>query len=153
MAVARIPSSGFRTAGSPAWGPVALPRALPRPETRVPEPRASTARPRELRNTISLLVAILLISVVGLLYMNEVGRLATSGYQISNLQQERDRLQRENQGLEVQLSQLRALPHVEQVATQKLHMTKGDLARVQYVQLDPKQVQFAAAPDGIQPHG
>ncbi|HVA25860.1 MAG TPA: cell division protein FtsL [Chloroflexota bacterium] len=98
-------------------------------------------------------MAILLISVVGLLYMNEVGHLATSGYQTSSLQQERDRLQRENQGLEVQLSQLRALPRIEQVATQKLHMAKGDLAQVQYVQLDPKQLQLAATPDGIPPHG
>ncbi|MFI5267312.1 MAG: cell division protein FtsL [Chloroflexota bacterium] len=153
MAVARVPSSGFRVASSPTWGPVALPRALPQPETKNSEPGTRAVRPRELRNTVSLLVAILLISVVGLLYMNEVGRLATSGYQTSSLQQERDRLQRENQGLEVQLSQLRALPRVEQVATQKLHMTKGDLARVQYVQLDPKQLQLAATPDGIQRHG
>ncbi|HEX6513568.1 MAG TPA: cell division protein FtsL, partial [Chloroflexota bacterium] len=99
--------------------------------------------------TVALLLAILLISLVGLLYMNQVGHLATSGYYISNLQQERDRLQRDNQALEVQLSQLRSLPHIEEVATQKLHMTKGDLARVQYLQLDPRQAQLAARPDGL----
>lgn len=144
--------STFRLANPGYAGPIAVPRALPRPATESAERRVQV-HPRELRNTVSLLVAILLISVIGLLYMNQVGRLATSGYQTSNLQQERDRLQRENQGLEVQLSHLRALPHVEQVATQKLHMTKGDLARVQYVQLDPKQLQFAATPDGSQRHG
>jgi cell division protein FtsL len=93
-------------------------------------------------------MTILLISVISLLYMHQAGRLATSGYQISGLQQQRDRLQRENETLDVQLSQLRSLPHVEQVATQKLHMTKGDLARVQYLQLDPRQVQLASLPDG-----
>ena len=131
-------------------GPVAVQRELPRPATAQP---VTAARPRELRNTVSLLAAILLISMVGLLYMNEVGRLATSGYQISNLQQERDRLQRENQGLEVQLSQMRSLPHVEDVAIQRLHMTKGDLAKVQYVQLDGQQLQLAARPDDIRRHG
>jgi len=131
-------------------GPVAIQRELPRPASAEP---ATRARPRELRNTVSLLAAILLISVVGLLYMNEVGRLATSGYQISSLQQERDRLQRENQGLEVQLSQLRSLPRVEEVAIQRLHMTKGDLARVQYVQLDGQQLQLASRPDDLRRHG
>ena len=140
-----VSSLRFGTSGAAAYGPVAIPRALPRRDT----PAAGTqARSRELRNTVALLVSILLISMVGLLYMNQVGRLATSGYQISSLQQERDKLTRENQSLEVQLSQLRALPHIEQVATQKLHMTRGDLARVQYVQLDAKQLQLAATPDG-----
>jgi cell division protein FtsL len=129
----------------------ALPRGWaverPRAEPTSPNPQPTT-RPQELRNTVALLVAISLISVISLLYMHQAGTLATSGYQISNLQTQRDRLQRENEALEVQLSQLRALPHIETVATQKLHMTKGDLARVQYVQLDPRQVQLAATPDG-----
>lgn len=144
--------STYRLANPGYVGPVAVQRALPQP-VKARADSSPAARPRELRNTVSLLLAILLISVVGLLYMNEVGQLATSGYQISSLQQERDRLQRENQGLEVQLSQFRALPRVEQVATQKLHMTKGDLAHVQYVQLDPQQLQLAARPDGSQGHG
>ncbi|HLG70040.1 MAG TPA: cell division protein FtsL [Chloroflexota bacterium] len=147
MAVAQLPNPGFRTPGS-GLGPVAIPRALPRPERPSPE---RGPRPRELRNTVALLVAITLISVISLLYMHQAGRLATSGYQISNLQAQRDSLQRENEALEVQLSQLRALPHVEEVATQKLHMTKGDLARVQYVQLDQHQQQLAATPDSQQP--
>jgi len=84
MAVARVPSSGFRVASSPYFGPIAVPRVLPRPAAAESD-AGSRARPRELRNTVSLLVAILLISVVGLLYMNEVGRLATSGYQTSSL--------------------------------------------------------------------
>jgi cell division protein FtsL len=128
-------------------------RPVPPPVQATPPARAVQTRPRELRNTVSLLVAILLISVVGLLYMNEVGRLATSGYQVDTLQQERDRLARENQDLGVQLSQLRAQSRIEQVATQKLHMVKGDVARVQYVQLDPQQLQLAAAPDALSRHG
>ena len=141
-------------AGSRVWGlgsgdfqrgppVVARPVLNPKPHTLGP-----ATHPRELRNTVALLMAILLISVISLLYMHQAGRLATSGYQISGLQQQRDRLQRENETLDVQLSQLRSLPHVEQVATQKLHMTKGDLARVQYLQLDPRQVQLASLPDG-----
>jgi cell division protein FtsL len=125
----------------------AVQRPLPRPAIAAP---AAEVRPRELRNTVALLVAILLISVISLLYMNQAGRLATSGYQISNLQDDRDRLQRENESLEVQLSQLRALPHVEQIAKQKLQMTKGELAKVQYVQLDGKQAQLASLPDATQ---
>ena len=82
-----------------------------------PVQAANPARPRELRNTIALLIAILLISVISLLYMNEAGRLATSGYQISQLQAQRDQLQRDNQALEVQLSQLRSLPRIQDVAT------------------------------------
>ena len=102
------------------------------------------ARPRELRNTIALLIAILLISVISLLYMNEAGRLATSGYQISQLQTQRDQLQRDNQGLEVQLSQLRSLPRIQDVATNQLHMVKGDLARTQYVTLDANELAAAS---------
>ncbi len=124
-----------------SWA-VERPRVAPKPQVALPR-----TRPQELRNTVALLVAISLISVISLLYMHQAGTLATSGYQISNLQTQRDRLQRENEGLEVQLSQLRALPHIEEVATQKLHMTKGDLAKVQYVQLDSREVQLAAAPD------
>ena len=125
----------------------AVERQLPRPRAAEAEATAPPTRTREQRNTIALLIAITLISVISLLYMHQAGRLATSGYQISNLQSQRDSLQRENEALEVQLSQLRALPHVEQVATQKLKMTKGELARVQYVQLDPRQLQLAASPD------
>jgi len=98
---------------------------------------------------VALLIAILLVSVISLLYMTQAGRLATSGYQISNLQQERDRLQRENQTLEVELSHLHALPYVQDVAINKLHMTKGELAQVQYVSLDQKQLEAASAPDGV----
>jgi cell division protein FtsL len=123
---------------------VAVPRALPKPSNPAPEPKAPAERTPEQRNMVALLVAILLVSVISLLYMNQAGRLATSGYQISNLQNERDRLQRENQSLEVQLAQLRALPRIEDVAKQKLQMTKGDLAKVQYVQLDANQLQLAA---------
>lgn len=133
------------TSGALSGGSWAVQRQLPAP----PSPTSAAPRPRELRNTVALLVAILLISVISLLYMNQAGQLATSGYQISNLQNERDRLQRENENLEVQLSQLRALPHVEEVANQKLQMTRGDLAKMQYLQLDPKQVQSASLPDGI----
>ncbi|HLY64882.1 MAG TPA: cell division protein FtsL [Chloroflexota bacterium] len=131
---------------APARAPVALRRALPEPETHVPQAKA---RPRELRNTIALLIAILLVSVISLLYMTQAGRLATSGYRISNLQQERDRLQRENQSLQVELSQLHSLPYIQDTATNKLHMTKGELARVQYVKLDAKQLQVASTPDGL----
>jgi cell division protein FtsL len=130
----------FRTAAAPANRSIAVPRALPQPVTgRVAEP-TGRSRPRELRNTIALLIAILLISVISLLYMNQAGRLATSGYQISNLQQERDRLQRENQQLEVQLAHLHSLPYVEDIAMNKLQMKKGELARVQYVNLNDQQL-------------
>ena len=147
MAV-RVPSMEFRVSSPGYRGAIAVPRALPHPETRNSEAGTASARPRELRNTVALLVAILLISVVGLLYMNEVGRLATSGYQISQLQQQSDSLQREDQGLEIQLSQLHALPYVEQQATTRLHMTKAELAHVQYVSLEPTELARASAPEG-----
>ena len=105
---------------------------------------ANPARPRELRNTVALLIAILLISIISLLYMNEAGRLATSGYQISQLQTQRDQLQRDNQALEVQLSQLHSLPRIQDVATNQLRMVKGDLARTQYVSLDANELAAAS---------
>lgn len=144
MAIATAGGSRTWGVGSGASRVLARPLPAPRPQNANP----ITSRPRELRNTVALLVAITLISVISLLYMHQAGKLATSGYQISNLQAEQARLQRENESLEVQLSQLRSLPHIEGVATQKLHMIKGDLARVQYLQLDPRQVQMAAQPDG-----
>ena len=139
MAVKTAPGSGAWGLGSGVW---ARPRELPKPETLDPRPAAT--RPRELRNTVALLFAILLISVISLLYMNQAGQLATSGYQISQLQQQRDQLQRDNQALEVELSNLNALPRIEDEATTKLLMTKGDLARVQYVNLDSKQLEAAS---------
>jgi cell division protein FtsL len=125
-------------------------RELPvtRPQIPASSPRTA-ARPKELRNTVALLVAILLISVISLLYMNQAGRLATSGYQISDLQRQRDQLQRENEALEVELSHLRSLPYVQDVASNKLHMSKSDLAQVQYVNLDQRQLQAASTPDGL----
>ncbi|MBV9120714.1 MAG: cell division protein FtsL [Chloroflexi bacterium] len=130
--------------GNPATARPAWAHARPLPEAVVANPpQVNVRRPKELRNTVAMLFAIMLISIISLLYMNQAGRLATSGYQISQLQAERDRLQRENQGLEVQLSQLHSLPYVEDTATNKLHMVKGDLAKVQYVSLDAQQLAAA----------
>ncbi|MDE3078017.1 MAG: cell division protein FtsL, partial [Chloroflexota bacterium] len=67
-------------------------------------------------------------------------------YQISQLQHEQDRLQRENQQLEVQLAQLHSLPSVQKVAVENLHMTKADLSKVQYVNLDQHQLEVASRP-------
>lgn len=148
MAVSSVPGTRLWNTGELA-GPRARVRELPAARPQGTNQKAATVRPRELRNTVSLLVAITLISVLSLLYMNQAGGLATSGYQISNLQRERDRLQRENQTLEVELSTLHSLPYVQDLATNKLHMTKSDLAQVQYVNLDQKQLEAASRPDGF----
>ncbi len=146
MAVNAQTSPWTGRAGRLQAGPVATQRPLPK-APRDAQP-AVPPRPRELRNAVALLFAILLISVISLLYMNQAGRLATSGYQISHLQAQRDQLQRDNQALEVELAHLHALPYIEQQATTRLQMTKGELARVQYVNLNQQQLDLASRPDG-----
>ncbi|MGH2364304.1 MAG: hypothetical protein ACRDHX_06585 [Chloroflexota bacterium] len=127
---------------APAWP---VPRPLPEIVTRAPAPPTapSTRQPRALRHTAALLFAILLISLLSLLYMNEAANLATSGYNIGQLQQQRDQLQRENDQLQVQLAQLNSLPAIQQAATNTLHLIPGDITRVRYVTLDARELALA----------
>lgn len=131
----------------PVLGVWPIERALPAvPPREVPAPPQPRAHPVELRNTVAFLFAILLISVISLLFMTQAANLATSGYQISQLQGQRDQLQRDNQALEVELAQLHSLPAIEKTATEKLHMTKNDLSHVQYVALDQHELDVAKQP-------
>ncbi|HUZ76656.1 MAG TPA: hypothetical protein VMV93_03625 [Chloroflexota bacterium] len=125
---------------APAWP---IPRALPEIVTRTPPPAPTRRQPRGLPHSAPLAFAILLISLLSLLYMNEAANLATSGYNIGQLQQQRDQLQRENDQLQVQLAQLNSLPAIQQAATNTLHLIPGDITRVRYVTLDARELALA----------
>ncbi|MHB8620142.1 MAG: hypothetical protein ACYDAG_11345 [Chloroflexota bacterium] len=134
---------GFRVAARTPPEPLPRVRVAEAVAARQAAGIGTAARSRELRNTVALLVAILLISLVSLLYMNQTATLATSSYRVSELQQRQERLMRQNEALQVELSRLYSLRHVEQVAIGQLKMNKADLRRVQYVNLDARQVALA----------
>jgi len=95
-------------------------------------------------NLVALIPAIIaIISLAGLLLLLQTGRLITSSYDIRHLEQERARWQARNQLLEAEVSALKSLDRIEQVAKEKLGMVP---AKQQfYVTLTPLETAEAAA--------
>ncbi|MER3404371.1 MAG: hypothetical protein C4289_03715 [Chloroflexota bacterium] len=63
-----------------------------------------------------ILVATLALALTGLLYATKAGRVATSGYYIRQLEQQRDALQREREQLLLRAAELQNLSRIEREA-------------------------------------
>ena len=67
-------------------------------------------------------VSIVCIAVAALLYLTQVGRVATSGYDLASLEHRREQLQREHQRLLVGLARAQSISHVDRAAASELGM-------------------------------
>jgi len=65
---------------------------------------------------------ILLAALVSLLYLSQTSDVATTGYDIADLQSQKATLEMENEQLRLQIAQLESLDRVDQAATTRLHM-------------------------------
>lgn len=76
--------------------------------------RRGTQQPRRLGTTITFVLGFLIVLGLGLLYVNQVNTVATSGLAIQDLERKASQLEQANQDLELQAAALRSLPTVEQ---------------------------------------
>jgi cell division protein FtsL len=84
--------------------------------------RARAAWVFELGPVTLVFATIVLISMTSLLYLTQASRVAATGYDISAAEEEKARLERQRQLLEITAAQLQSLGRIESEATSKLHM-------------------------------
>ncbi len=70
-------------------------------------------------------VSVVCVAVAALLYLTQVSRVATSGYDLANLEHRREQLQREHQQLLVELASAQSIGQVDQAAASKLGMVRA----------------------------
>jgi hypothetical protein len=102
--------------------------------------RARAAWVFELGPVTLVFATIVLISLTSLLYLTQASRVAATGYDISAAQDERARLERQQQQLLIQEARLQALLRVESEATSRLQMVPAP---------PPDYVRAAAAPADV----
>jgi len=78
-------------------------------------------------------IAAAALTVIGMLYLIQTSHVASLGYQLSRLQNQRDQLAIDNARLGYQVAQFESLDTIYQVATQKLGMVP--LTRHQFMQV------------------
>ena len=71
------------------------------------------------------LVAVVVVSLISFLYLLQVGSVATTGYEIRDLENRKAELSRENEQLRFQQAQLQSLSRIEAIATSRLGMQRG----------------------------
>jgi hypothetical protein len=84
--------------------------------------RARAAWVFELGPVTLVFATIVLISLTSLLYLTQASRVAATGYDISAAQDQRNRLERQQQALKIQEARLQALHLIESEATSRLQM-------------------------------
>lgn len=87
--------------------------------------RARAAWVFDLGPVTLIFATILLISVTSLLYLTQASRVAATGYDISSAEEQRARLERENQQLLMHVAALQSLQRIESEATTKQGMVPG----------------------------
>jgi cell division protein FtsL len=102
--------------------------------------RARAAWVFELGPVTLVFATIVLISLTSLLYLTQASRVAATGYDISAAQEERARLERQQQLLLIQEARLQALLRVESEATTRLQMVPAP---------PPDYVRVGAAPADV----
>ena len=99
----------------------------------------ATVRPRPARRYFTLngarmvAIAAAALTVIGMLYLIQTAHVASLGYQLSRLQDQRDQLAIDNARLGYQVAQFESLDTIYQVATQQLGMVP--LTRHQFMQV------------------
>ena len=113
---------------------------------RRPRPVARPARRYFALNGAAMVaIAAAALTVIGILYLIQIAHVASLGYQLSRLQNERDTLSIENARLDYQVAQFESLDTIDQIATQKLGMTP--LGRHQFMKVQvPASDQLPPVP-------
>jgi len=93
-----------------------------KPITLAKQRRARAAWVFELGPVTLAFATIVLVSLTSLLYLTQASRVAATGYDISAAQEQRNRLERQQQLLLIQEAHLQALNRVEAEATARLQM-------------------------------
>jgi cell division protein FtsL len=93
-----------------------------KPITLAKQRRARAAWVFELGPVTLAFATIVLVSMTSLLYLTQASRVAATGYDISAAQEQRNRLERQQQLLLIQEAHLQALNRVESEATARLQM-------------------------------
>ena len=69
--------------------------------------------------------SIVCIAVAALLYLTQASRVATSGYELANLEHRREQLKREHQQLLVELASIQSIGQIDQAAASELGMVQA----------------------------
>lgn len=91
----------------------------------------------------SFMPATLLVGIIAIAYLSQASGLATTGYDIHRLQQERDAWRLRNEQLRLELAKARSLAWIEAQATSRLGMRPAQNA--QYVTVAPLDKKVAAS--------
>lgn len=75
-----------------------------------------------------------MISSLVIVYINQYVRLSRSNYRLERLESQRSQLKNHNIHLELQISQLKSLDRVEEIAKRDLGMVRPD--KINYIVLD-----------------
>lgn len=94
-----------------------------------------------------LIAAALLLSLMSLLTLGQIGRLATKGYEISRLQDRREELLRERSAAQIQLAEIQTIAGVKQRASEA-GLRPVTFDQLRYVDVAPATT--TSAPDGPQ---
>ena len=87
-----------------------------------------------------LIAAALLLSLMSLVSLGQTGRLATKGYELAQLQEQKTELLRERSALNLRLSEAQSLAEVERRA-KELHMRPMTPDQARYITIAPQPEQ------------
>jgi hypothetical protein len=105
-----------------------------RPMDRVADRKVKLSSYLEIGSSGVFFIVVILVSLVALLYLLQVGSVASTGFQIHDLESEKSDLLRANQRLRYEQARLQSLTGIEHAATTRLGMQRGD--HPQYVALN-----------------
>ncbi|HEU5014830.1 MAG TPA: hypothetical protein VFT66_20080 [Roseiflexaceae bacterium] len=91
-----------------------------------------------------LIAAALLLAMMSLLTLGQTGRLATKGYEISQLQQQRDELIRNRSAMQIQLAEAQTIEKLKKRAVEQ-GLRPVDFDQVRYLTVQP--ISAAASSD------
>ncbi len=122
-----------------------------------PERQTITQRPRQPRQYFALngvamvLIAAVALSLIGILYLMQTAKVASLGYQFSDLQNKYYALSLDNSKLGYQVARDQSLDKIDQIATQQLGMTPLT-SNFQFLQVErPANDNLPPIPADVQP--
>ena len=89
--------------------------------------------------------SIVCIAVAALLYLTQVSRVATSGYELANLEHRREQLKRGHQQLLVELASIQSIGQVDQAAASELGMVQAHTETFLHATTLPATLDMEAA--------
>src|SRR5204863_2541556 len=94
--------------------------------------RSDLLRSVDFHPAMIVLTAVAIIALVCVIYLGQVNAVTNANYAVQALQSEHTALQREKENLQLQIARAQALPNIEKLAHDKLHMVPiGD--RYEYI--------------------